>query len=390
MLKKATLAALLVLGALAGVPRELEAQTRADSAAVLLDAARRFENEDRDPVARALYDLILTRFGDTPAAAALRARSATGTMPADNSGRTELLVWSTGYGLSLGVALPLALGADEPTVYGLGLIAGAPAGYLAARRYLRDRSISEGQARAITFGGSWGAWQGFGLTQILTSDDCTVYRDDFGNEYCTGDNGPSGEEVMSGMILGSLAGVATGAYLARKPIDSGTATTVSFGGLWGTAFGAGIAGLADLEDEAALLSTVLAAGNAGLLGAAIGQRSWQLSRSRARLISIAGVGGALVGAGTTLLVQTEDEKVAILLPMLGATAGLIAGAVWTRDEDAPRMPGGGDDGAETGALLEWKNGRADMGTPMLSAVRRRDAQGNHGLGVHVPIFSARF
>ena len=389
MLKNATLAGLMILGALAGAPRELEAQTRADSAAVLLDAARRFENEARDPVARALYDLILSRFGDTPAAAAIRARSVTGNMPADNSGRTELLVWSTGYGLSLGMAVPVALGADEPSIYGLGLIAGAPAGYLAARRYLRDRSISEGQARAITFGGSWGAWQGFGLAQILLGGDCHTVRDDFGNEYCSGDTDASGEEIMSGMILGSLAGVATGAHLARKPIDSGTATTVSFGGLWGTAFGAGIAGLADLDGDAAL-GTALAVGNAGLLGAALGQRDWQLSRSRARLISIAGVGGALVGAGTALLVQTDDEKVAILLPMLGATAGLIAGAVWTRGEDAPRMPGGGDDDADAGALLEWKNGDARMGSPMLSAVRRRDSQGDYKVGIHVPLFSARF
>ena len=89
-----TLAIAALLGAAIAVSaRTAEAQTRADSAAVLLDAARRFEQERRSEVASALYSLILQRFGDTPAADAIRARSQDGRITLDRSGRTELLVW---------------------------------------------------------------------------------------------------------------------------------------------------------------------------------------------------------------------------------------------------------------------------------------------------------
>src|SRR5690606_20240382 len=96
-----------------------QAQSRADSAAVLLDSARRFEQESRAEVASALYSLILQRYGDTPAAAAVRARSREGRVILDRSGRTELLVWGTTYGLWLGVAVPLILDADGPEAYGI-------------------------------------------------------------------------------------------------------------------------------------------------------------------------------------------------------------------------------------------------------------------------------
>src|SRR5690606_32959137 len=92
------------LPCLHGLQRHRHAQTVRPSF-----STRRFEQERRSEVASALYSLILQRFGDTPAADAIRARSQDGRITLDRSGRTELLVWGTLYGLWLGVAAPLIL-----------------------------------------------------------------------------------------------------------------------------------------------------------------------------------------------------------------------------------------------------------------------------------------
>ena len=47
-----------------------------------------------------------------------------------------------------------------------------------------------------------------------------------------------------------------------------------------------------------------------------------MSRNRTRLVSIAGVIGGLAGAGLDLIVQPDNEKVAIGIPLAGSIAGL--------------------------------------------------------------------
>ena len=370
------------------LPDAAAGQTRADSAAVLLDAARRLEADRENAAAAALYEMILVRFGDTPAAELVRAGRATGGINVlDRRGRTELYVWSTTYGAWLGIALPLAMSADSPEAYGLGLLAGAPAGFFAARAYMRGRAVSEGQARAITWGGTWGTIQGAGWVQALdigieraTSCVQDVPCDDSFEE-------DSGEEVVTGMILGGLAGVTTGAILAKKPITAGTAATVSLGSLWGSAYGLSLGYLAGIEEDA-LLTTTLLAGNAALLATAIGQRTWRLSESRARLISVAGLAGALAGGGLDLIMQPNDEKLAVAIPVATGTAGLIFGWARTRDMDSDR--GTREQDGDLGALIQVRDGRLGMSTPAIRPhFERRD--GNTGQpGVYLPVFSARF
>src|SRR5690606_30129777 len=131
---------------------------------------------------------------------------------------------------------------------------------------------------------------------------------------------------------GGLAGIAAGALLARRPISAGTAATVSLASLWGAGYGGALGYLAGIENDA-LLVTALLAGNGALAGSALGQRTWQLSESRARLISIAGLAGALAGAGIDLLMQPDDDKVAVFIPTATATAGLVFGIARTRGMD---------------------------------------------------------
>lgn len=372
-------------------PQRAAAQQRPDSAAVLLEAARRFETQGRTDIADALYEMILERFGGTPAAEEVRRLRAA--MPAGRRTRTgavELQVWGTLYGLWLGVATPLIADADSPEPYGVGLLLGGPAGFFAARQYAHSRSLSDGQARAITWGGTWGTWQGLGWALVLDAGmdiqrECPVSPNDcFDVEV--GDNT---QEVVASMVAGGLVGIATGAILSRKTIPAGLATTVNFGSLWGTWFGFAASYIADLEDDDLLAGTLIG-GDAGLVATAVFGPGWHLSRNRARLISIGGVLGGLVGGGLDLLVQPDDEKVAMAIPLAGSIAGLALGALTTRGNDRPDVPG--RDGGGAGSLLRLNDGRLSFDAPLLLPTLQRDeryrAVWKPAIGL--TLFSARF
>ncbi len=347
---------LLLATALAGRPSTSSAQvTRADSAAVLLTAAAAFEAQGKWEVAEALYQFISERFGDTPSGAeAWRILNLPPGERVTRSGRVELQVWSSLYGLWLGVAAPAAFGAEDPAPFGIGLLLGGPGGFLAGRSLARSRSLSEGQVRAITFGSLWGTWQGLGWAEVAdwgVEEVCEL-------DYCYEEDENS-QEIFTAMIVGGLAGIATGALLGRKPIPSGVATTVSLGALWGTWFGLAGSVLAGLEGDDLLAGTLLG-GDALLLATALMAPGWNLSRSRARLISIAGVIGGLGGAGLDLLIQPDDEKVAVGIPLATSVAGLVLGARMTRDYDRPArsVPGGMESG-----LLNLNGRDLSLGIP---------------------------
>ncbi len=364
-----------------------QAMSRADSAAVLLSAARAFQAEGRPEVAEALLHYIGERFGDTPSGAdALLALRSAPPEGASRASQVELMVWSATYGAWLGVGIPGAFGAGDPGPYGAGLLLGGPAGFLAGRALSRSRSLSEGQVRAITFGSLWGGWQGFGLMEVMDwgrSETCHF-------DYCDIED-PSSEAVWTSMVLGSLAGVATGAYLARRPISSGRATTVNFGALWGTWFGLAGGVLAGMEGDQ-LLTTTLLGGNAGLLATAYYDRRWQLSRPRARLVSIAGVLGLLGGLGLDLLAQPDNGRVAMAIPLATSVAGLAIGALNTSDR--PGSEPGGAAGSGSGADGSGGWGRGLVLTPptlypvFLPGDGQGTRRGRPALGIN--LISARF
>jgi hypothetical protein len=369
----ATSALLLILVAL-GAPSPVSAQmTAGDSAAVLLGTAERFAQSGRADLADALYRYIAEHFAATPSAGQARARMATGSRSgsaAPGSGRVELQVWSTLYGLWLGVAVPGALGVDGPEPYGVGLLLGGPVGFLAGKSIARSRQITEGQARAITLGGTWGTWQGLGWTNVFDIGEgytCNV-------DLCTDDGAT--EERFAGMIVGGLAGIGVGTLLSRREVSAGAATTVNFGALWGTWFGVAGGYLMDLEDDNLLAATLLG-GDAGLLGAALMAPTWRMSRSHARLVSIYGVMGGLAGLGVDLILQPDNDKTVMAMPLVGSVVGLMVGAGVTRGYDRPETPGAVEDPAGS-ALLHVRDGRLGMGLPLptprrvtLEGARRR-------------------
>jgi len=358
----------------------IEAQVTArDSAAVLLGTAERFARTGRADVADALYRYIAEHFTSTPAAEQARARMEA-TSPSgfegQESGRVELQVWSTLYGLWLGVAIPGALGIDGPEPYGVGLLLGGPAGFLAGKAIARSRAITEGQARAITLGGTWGTWQGLGWTDVL--DIGEGYRCDL--DVCTNDG--ASEERFAGMIVGGLVGIGVGTVLSRREVSAGAATTANFGALWGTWFGVAGGYLMDLEGDGLLAATLLG-GDAGLVGAALMAPAWRMSRSHARLVSIYGVMGGLAGLGVDLIVQPDNDKAVMAIPLVGSIVGLGIGAGVTRNYD-----GRGDVGAVGGgpgsALLEVAHGRLDLGMPVPLPMRV-DLEGARGRSPHAAL-----
>jgi len=374
-------------------PGLVQAQTRvtpADTAQVLLEAARGFEAEGRWEVAEALYRRIVARYGSTVAATDARARLvAPPASVAYGDGTVELTVWMTLYGAWLGVAVPGALGADSPEPYGVGLLAGGPTGFLAGRSLARSLDLTEGQARAITLGGTWGTWQGFGWREVFdlgVGQSCDTSP--FGDEFCF-DTEDSAEETFAAMVVGGLAGIGVGALLSGRDITPGTGTVVNYGSLWGTWFGVAGGILMDLEDDD-LLAATLVGGDVALLATALLAPGWNVSRSRARLVSIAGVLGGLGGAGLDLIAQPDDEKVAVAIPLVGSVAGLLLGIVATRDS-GPDIAG--LEASTNGALVQVDEGRVRLGlpTPVPTLVPHDGPRGTRwrpALGLE--LFRARF
>ena len=343
----------------AGRPTPTAAQlTPADTADVILETARMFEADGRWDVAEALYRLLLERYATTTAAAQARDRLLR--PPAEvvfGDGTVELTVWMTLYGAALGVAIPGMLGVDAVETYGAGLLVGAPTGFLAGRSIARSLNLTEGQARAMTLGGSWGAWQGWGWREVFdwgVEESCE--RTGTGEEYCY-ELEESVEEDLAAMVIGSLTGLAAGAMLSGRDITPGTATAANFGSLWGTWFGLAGGVITGLEDDDLLVATLLG-GDLALLATALMAPDWNVTRGRARLVSIAGVLGGLTGAGFDLLLQPDDEKVAVAIPLVGSIAGLLIGIATTRESDSTLV-----EAANDGTLLRLDEGRLRLGIP---------------------------
>ena len=361
-------------------------------------------------LAGALYNLIVERYPGSAAAQEVLRRRGTAAIPRtemDRGGRAELIVFGTAAGLWTGVALPAAFGVDDPELYGLALLVAGPAGFLIAKNYADKSLRGEGHARAISFGGTWGTWQGYGWTQVLDIGtefvrDCMEFNPDNGEclRYGQGgyETGPDSEVFFRAALLGGLTGVIVGDQLGRRArITPGMATSASLGGLWGSWFGLAtrqilvgddsesIGGDVYVDDDDDDLAWILVGGNLGVLGGALFAKKAGWTREQARLISIAGVAGGVAGLGVDLLVQPDDERVALAIPLAGSIAGLIVGTRWVRGRADEGDLRGGEE-----ALLQVEDGKWAMSVPTPQPAMLRDGRGERVPALAVPIFQARF
>jgi hypothetical protein len=360
--------------------------TSSDSAAVLLQTAQDFEREGDRETAQAILIYIGERFAGTPAAddALARLTGEAGDR-LDPVSRIELPVFGTLYGLWLGVAVPAMFGAESAEAYGAGLLIGGPLGLFSSIAVTRSRNLTEGQARAISWGGIWGTWQGFGWSRVLDvggSDSCVqsgCYQD-----------GQTPEAVFASLVVGGLAGIAAGAVIARNPVRSGVSSGAQGGSIWGTVYGGMVVGMFDPDGENAGLAATLIAGNLGLFAGAALAGKYQVSRPRVRMINLGALVGLIGGLGVDLLINADGEKVALGIPLVTSMAGLGIAAHATRNSD--RRFGPGDDTG--GALFGWTDRGLQLGAPMPmpTMLPAEDVNGRRAWrpGVSVELFRARF
>jgi len=372
-------------------PGALAAQaSRADSAAVLLDAVRALESRGERSAARELLRYLRERFAGTPAAdsAAVQPQRA---LDERGRGRLELVAWSAVYGAWLGIAVPAMLSADDPTPYGLGLLVGGPLGYLLSNTYARGSGITPGQARAMTFGFLFGTWQGLGWQQELNIGDHQQTQC-FGPppQNCFTFEEESGTAPFAMMVAGGLTGMLVG-HLAGRAWNptSGRVSYVDHSALWGTYFGAIIQGVA-AEDGDGLLTATLVGGNVGLvLGAALAPPG--VTQARVWLTSAFGVAGTGAGFGLWLLTQADDSRTGLAMVGSGTAAGLALGWQLTRDVDQRYA---GRVAPLDAALLDFAGGRLRVQPPVPGLTAVRVARGPRGdlyrPAFTIPVFRARF
>lgn len=322
-------------------------ETPADTAVVLLRAARALDAEGSRALAIDLYRLIVERYAGTAAAGdADSVLALLGTDRGRDTGRTELIVWHTLYGAWLGFAIPAALDAEESEPYGAGLLLGGPAGFFGSKAYANAVGVTTGEARSIIFGSQWGTFQGYAFQQLFDIGDrefVACYEIAPGEEICQTVHERSGTAPFAAAVVGGLAGIGTGALIGRGlHASSGDATLVNHAAWWGTWYGFAAWVLGDTddpsdfgeEDEGALPYLVVG-GNAALVASALATRGVEWSPARVRTVSIAGVAGLLAGAGLDLLLLAdngdENEDALVLIPTLTASAALVAAAVLTTD-----------------------------------------------------------
>lgn len=352
------------------VPDDSQAQELYQTALLL-------EAEGEHQLADSILDYILRRYPESAVAARIRAtRVLTGARSDDGDGRTELVVWSTLYGLWLGVAVPAMLSAQGTEAYGLGLLAGGPAGFVLGRSATRNGSISNGHAATITWGGGWGTWQGFGWAHVFDPGNRCEGPDEL---YCYDE--PSTEALFGSMVAGGLIGTGAGALAARRyDMSAGDAALLNLGSLWGTWYGFAAAVLASTEEDDPLMAATLVGGNVGAAaGALLGSRI-PVTRSQARTASIIGVVGGLAGAGIDLIVQPESEQVAVAIPAVMSALGLVVGASYV---GLGRGSRGAADTAPP-SRFDWS-----PGGPVVP-VEIRGPTGDYRTGLEVTLVSGRF
>jgi len=379
---------LLALTSLAWPARAAAQATRADSAAIVFTAGQRLSAEGRREAAQAVYRYVVSTFPGTEAAgrAALELGSLT-RRSGERDGRVELVAWTTLYGAWLGLAVPTMLDATEPEAYGVGLIVGGPAGFLGGMKLADAARPTLGQARATTFAFRWGSWQAFGWREVFDIGDREPVCGEFGCYTQEESRAP-----WTAMVVGGLGSMAATALAVRgRDLPAGAVSFASHGAYWGTFFGGMLVAITGREDDDAM-TWVLLGGDLGLVAGALAAPR-DVSSSRVRVTTAVGIAGMVAGWGLDLLVQPDDEDVALAIPTIGAAAGLLAGWRLTRKLDDTANPGNPGGAGQT-ALLDLGRGGARLGVPapvpMRQAVGIRGPRTVYRPAVGIPLVRASF
>ncbi|MBU8870993.1 MAG: hypothetical protein KOO60_09055 [Gemmatimonadales bacterium] len=312
-------------------PLDTVAQNEAE---LMLRLALRFASRSRYDLVEGVLDDLGRNFGDTdagffasqllPDVRALRTdRQALiwDQPPKRGEGSNDLKLFGGYFGLWLGMAVPMALDADSVEIYGLGLMAGGPCGFVLASAATRKWNISEGQAAIIELGGNLGTWQGLGWASVGSSDEAAV--------------------VGSGVLCG-LAGIGGAAWLTSKyEFSEGHAAITAAALPWGAWFGlvAAVISETDTSEGWDDNKSMLIGSNALVLTAGRMARNVEMSEKRVRLINLSGIIGTVMAMGLEMIVQPDDQGVIMGTIGAGGAIGLAAGFHLTAGVDEDKYAG---------------------------------------------------
>lgn len=382
--------AALLLGVVAVSPAPLAAQeSPADTASVLLKVARDLDDAGQHDLAEELLRYIVRRYPDTPASTeAMGLLRGVRQAQELGAGRTGFIIWNTIFATWLGVALPAALDAEEPSAFGAGILVGAPLGFFASKAYARATPLTPGQGGLYWLSTIWLSWQALGWRDVLDiGDQEFCFPDGLGGEIC--DESTPDTAPWAALVVGGLAGVGTGLILTRQDIDNGTASLLRHAAFWGTWYGVALGVLAEQENDA-LFAWALLGGDAAIAASIPGAKAWRPSPGHIRLITAAGLAGGLVGVGLDLLAEVEDDQTAVAIPLIGTTVGLIGGALLTSGTSARAADAVPDMRA---ALVNLDRGwhlNLPMPAPAAMPALMPDGRIRSKPGLRVTLFDARF
>ena len=229
----------------------------------------------------------------------------------DRSGRTDLLIFAGYYGVWLGIGTPVALDADAPGEYALGLLTIPPLALATAHFATRNRGFTDADAMLVTLGGHFGTWQGIGWANVADME--------------------RNEDVVGAGILAGLGGIGTSVLLVHAAdLRDGHTSLMDAGMYWGAGLGL-LAGVWSDQDDDDLLTAALIGSDAGVVAAGLFGKDTTLTPRRIRLANLGGVVGGILGAGVLLLAETEDEKAAAGIIAVGSVSGAAAALHWTKD-----------------------------------------------------------
>jgi hypothetical protein len=279
-----------------------------------------------------------------------RTRSPTG----GNEGRGRLVLWSSLYGIWLGIATDILFDIDGDRAIILPPLLGMGAGLGLSLAATSNYQVTVGEAWTIITGLDYGSFNGALWAGGL----------DFSNKG-----------IVGASVATSVAAASIGVLVANtKSPSAGDIEVVRSSLLWGTVGGFLLTFVVAPDvSSASGLKAVAAAMDAGLLVGVGLASSFDLSRNRVLIIDAGAIAGGLAAAGIAWLVAGTDNNVrglagAALGGMLG---GIAITAYATRDLDA-------QDAARAAA-------------PSVPAVLARDAAGRWRLGTPgpVPVFDGR-
>jgi hypothetical protein len=288
-----------------------------------------------------------------------------------NEGRGRLALWSSLYGIWLGIASDIMIKVNSPQAAVLQPMLGLGLGLALSLGITSQHPVTTGQAWTIITGLDYasinGALWGGGL-------------------------GLSAQGVAGMSILTSAVAAPVAIFVAttQRP-KAGDIELVRSSLLWGTV--AGLLGAASLSSgttaENGWRTGAIAMDVS--LGAGIAlANSFDLSRNRVLIIDSGAVGGGLVGLGVAVLVQ--GNKVTGRAAAGGALAGLVAGiaiaALATHNLDTPEAQTQASAPAYPALFARAADGRWSLGMPAPTPVF--DGTGGRAVGASMAALGGLF